>query len=673
MPDSGREPTQFEVELARTVKRLSGSLAVAPAVAVDHPSNEEIPPTLTIGLATYDDFDGAYFTVTSLLTHHREAMQRCEIVVLDNHPEGLESEPLQDLAREYSAPPVRYLPYTDVRSTAVRDVIFSHARTPWVMVVDSHVLLESGAVDALLAYIDANPDSPNLIQGPLVRANGTIAATQMDPGFGGAMYGIWGTDDRIKDPDCEPFEIPSHGLALFAMNTDHWPGLNQRFTGFGGEEGYVHEKVRQAGGVTLCLPKLRWHHRFARPKGIPYPMNFTDRVNNYIAGWTEIGWDVSEVHRAFSELLGDTAYAGIRAEVERRQHHPADATIVCIASDDDRVGPWRKVRAEADEQGLQVVRISASVDEFGDGWWNEILAQVATTAARRRWTSVTVIDERLGLPTALFYRIAELTRESPGEVIRGTLEGETVIEVIPESVAGSPAKLARTLEERSGARDIELDEYLLRKYVTPDLIAASWTINTVDEESDWIAVYGRWARAGMATTMHRLAALVDVVPELQHAFGWAVALKRAADVETPVIIARSDIYLSEDVGPVVVETLHELSESPWDLVSLSTPVASGASVNDPTRFTQREAQPDCSVVIVSQAGAEKLAAMLPDPTLEQFAEWQEWLGTWGDLTTWLAAQIAEGGLIALATRPAMAVTHESWKRELPARAGRMRR
>lgn len=673
MTDSGREPTQFEVELARTVKRLSGSLAVTPAVAVDHPSNEETPPTLTIGLATYDDFDGAYFTVTSLLTHHREAMTRCEIIVLDNHPEGLESEPLQDLAREYPAPPVRYLPYTDVRSTAVRDVIFSHARTPWVMVIDSHVLLEPGAVDALLDYIDANPDSPNLIQGPLVRANGVVAATQMDPGFGGAMFGIWGTDERIEDPDCEPFEIPSHGLALFAMNTQRWPGLNQRFTGFGGEEGYVHEKVRQAGGVTLCLPKLRWHHRFARPKGIPYPMNFTDRVNNYIAGWTEIGWDVSEVHRAFSQLLGDTAYASMRAEVERRQHHPADATILCVASDDDRVGPWRKVLAEADEQGLRVVRISASVEEFGDGWWGEILAQVAAAAARRRWTSVTVIDERLGLPVALFYRLAELTRESPGELIRGTIDGETVLEMIPESAAGSPAGLAQALEGRSGARDIVLDGYLLKKYVAPDLIAASWTINTVDEESDWLAAYGRWAKAGMATTMHRLAALVDVAPELQQAFGWAAALKLAAEVETPVIIARSDIYLSEDVGPVIAEALHELAEIPWDLVSLSTRAPSDEMVHDATRFTQTETQPDGAVVLVSQAGVEKLAALLPDPSLEHFSEWQEWLGTWGDVTTWLAAQVAEGDLVALATRPAMAVTHESWKRELPTHAGRMRR
>ena len=140
-----------------------------------------------------------------------------------------------------------------------------------------------------------------------------------------------------------------------------------------------------------------------------------------------------------------------------------------------------------------------------------------------------------------------------------------------------------------------------------------------------------------------------------------------------MIIARSDIYLSEDVGPVIAEALHELSETPWDLVSISTYAPVDDTVHDATRFTQPEAQPDSSVVIVSQVGVEKIASLLPDPTLEHFAEWQEWLSTWGDVTTWLAAQVSEGGLITLATRPAMAVTRESWKRELPAHAGRMRR
>ncbi len=687
MTESEREPSRLEVELARTVRRLSSSRVSTSIDTVEHPVNADHPPTLTIGLSTYDDFDGAYFTVTSLLTHHRTAMRRCEIVILDNHPEGPESQPLQALAREYSDPPVRYLPYADVRSTAVRDVIFGHARTPWVMVLDSHVLLEPGAVDALLAYIDAHPDSPDLIQGPLVRADGTVAATQMDPGFGGAMYGRWGTDERIEDPDCEPFEIPAHGLALFAMNAERWPGLNQRFTGFGGEEGYVHEKVRQAGGATLCLPALRWHHRFARPRGIPYPMDFSDRVNNYLAGWTEIGWDVSEVHRAFSALIGDHAYAEMRAEVERRLHHPADATIICVASDDDRVGPWRKVLAEADAQGIHVVRISASRTEHGDGWWEEILARVTETAARRRWTSVTVIDEGLGLPPALSYRILARSQGLTGGVIRGTRDGEAALVVVPETAAGSPRALAQVLARvtggdapdsdgtESGGADVEfeVEDHLLERHLDPALVGVGWTISGVDEQSDWLAVYARWAHAGLGSTMHRHPAIVDVPPELQEAYGWAEVLRLAAETDTPVIIGSADIHLSEDVGAVLSAAIREFDGTVWDLLSLSTESAADDAVEREVAFAHPCARPDSAVVVVSRSGIERLTAVLPDPGLEHLATWRQWLETWGDVSAWLAAQVADGALTAWATHPALAVRTASWKRERPAHAGRMRR
>ena len=37
------------------------------------------------------------------------------------------------------------------------------------------------------------------------------------------------------------------------------------FREFGGEEWYIHEKYRQAGAKCLCLPFLRWQHRFADP------------------------------------------------------------------------------------------------------------------------------------------------------------------------------------------------------------------------------------------------------------------------------------------------------------------------------------------------------------------------------------------------------------------------
>ena len=85
------------------------------------------------------------------------------------------------------------------------------------------------------------------------------------------MYSRWDTDEPDLGLDGPPFEIPMQGMGAFACRREAWPGFNPRFGGFGGEEGYIHEKFRQAGGRTLCLLFPRWAHRFGRPAGVPYP------------------------------------------------------------------------------------------------------------------------------------------------------------------------------------------------------------------------------------------------------------------------------------------------------------------------------------------------------------------------------------------------------------------
>lgn len=118
------------------------------------------------------------------------------------------------------------------------------------------------------------------------------------------MLGQWATDDRGRDPDAEPFEIPMQGLGVFAMKKDAWPGFNRHFKGFGGEEGYIHEKVRRRGGRTLCLPFLRWLHRFNRPQGVPYANVWADRIHNYVIGHRENGLDEEPIREHFATLIG---------------------------------------------------------------------------------------------------------------------------------------------------------------------------------------------------------------------------------------------------------------------------------------------------------------------------------------------------------------------------------
>jgi hypothetical protein len=105
------------------------------------------------------------------------------------------------------------------------------------------------------------------------------------------------------------------GLGVFSCRKDAWPGFNPRFRGFGGEEGYIHEKVRQAGGRCLCLPWLRWVHRFGRPAGVPYPLTVDDKFRNYLIGHAELGLDLEPVFEHFSEHLPADSIEAIAEEI----------------------------------------------------------------------------------------------------------------------------------------------------------------------------------------------------------------------------------------------------------------------------------------------------------------------------------------------------------------------
>jgi hypothetical protein len=170
----------------------------------------------------------------------------------------------------------------------------------------------------LIAYYDAHPDTSDLLQGPLLYDGLATISTHFQPGWSQGMYGTWGTDPRGEDINGEPFEIPMQGLGLFSCRRDAWPGFNPKFQGFGGEEGYIHEKFRQAGHQTLCLPFLRWVHRFGRPGGVPYQNIWEDRVLNYVIGRRELGLPIDDALAHFEEHLGKDVFAKVRRTVDIR-------------------------------------------------------------------------------------------------------------------------------------------------------------------------------------------------------------------------------------------------------------------------------------------------------------------------------------------------------------------
>ena len=130
------------------------------------------------------------------------------------------------------------------------------------------------------------------------------------------MFGVWDNNSLADDPDAAPFEIPMQGMGLFACRRADWPGFNRAFRGFGGEEGYIHEKFRRNGGRTLCLPFLRWVHRFNRPLGVPYRNTLEDRFWNYLVGHRELGLPTDELEQHFRELIGEPKGREIAARLK---------------------------------------------------------------------------------------------------------------------------------------------------------------------------------------------------------------------------------------------------------------------------------------------------------------------------------------------------------------------
>jgi hypothetical protein len=277
---------------------------------------------LTIGMPTYQDFDGVYFALQSLRLY--QDLEETELLVVDNYG----CEHTKRLVESWVKG--RYILATDTVGTApAKELVFREAQGEAVLCCDSHVQFGPGVIARLKAFYRDHPDSDDLLQGPLVYDDLESIATHFDPVWRGQMWGVWATDPRGSDPDGAPFEIPMQGMGAFSCRKRAWLGFNPRFRGFGGEEGYIHEKFRQAGRRTLCLPWLRWTHRFSRPSGVPYPLSVDDKFRNYILGHAELGLDPGPIFRHFSEFLSTESMAAIAAEALQITlvNHPAPLAV----------------------------------------------------------------------------------------------------------------------------------------------------------------------------------------------------------------------------------------------------------------------------------------------------------------------------------------------------------
>ena len=242
-------------------------------------------PKLTIGMASYKNFEEVWFTIQILRIFH--PMQDTEILVVDNFGD----DALQAFVQAIPNSLARYVRYTEGNGAcAAKQKVFEEAHGEWVLLMDSHVILPRGVVARFVEWVDAHRACMDLVQGPLLYDDLGTTADRMNPTWGSGMCGQWNTN--TIGPGADAFPIFMHGAGLMACRKDAWLGFNPAFRGFGGEEGYIHEKFRKAGRQVLCLPFLRWVHLFKKA-GAPYPLIYEDRIRNYVIGFKELGLDMS--------------------------------------------------------------------------------------------------------------------------------------------------------------------------------------------------------------------------------------------------------------------------------------------------------------------------------------------------------------------------------------------
>lgn len=263
---------------------------------------------LSIGMAVYDDLRGLKWTIQCLRDYPLPS--GTELVVVNNNPDSQLGQEIRNWIVNWVRPHTQlaYIDYGEIKGTApAKNKVFDIATGDIVCCIDAHVRIQVGGIESLLSYFASNPDTPNLVQGPLVYDDLKKIDTHFADGWRGGMWGMLAED--VRGHGSEPFEIPAQGMGLFACRKSAWLGFNPAFREFGGEEWYIHEKFRQAGAKCICIPQLLWWHDFTKGHGVAYPASGKAKIRNYIIGLTELGLPLDRARRHFVEGLNEDGSA----------------------------------------------------------------------------------------------------------------------------------------------------------------------------------------------------------------------------------------------------------------------------------------------------------------------------------------------------------------------------
>lgn len=255
----------------------------------------------TIGMPSYNNFTEVYFTIQALRMYHN--LVNCEIVIIDNYGDDC----LKEFCQKSGNNIVRYYRETEVTGVSyAKNKIFDHARGEYVLVIDSHILIQPGTLDHV-------PPNDDMIQGPLLCADNVSYLCEWKKVWRSKMWGIW--SEKVYELPKKPWEIWATGAGFFAVKKSSWLGFNDKFRGFGGESGYIQEKYRKAGRKVWCYPNMIWMHLFYNQgRKIPFPLNMRDRIRNYLIGFHELELDTVDIYKEFGLTYTESIDKGLKYE-----------------------------------------------------------------------------------------------------------------------------------------------------------------------------------------------------------------------------------------------------------------------------------------------------------------------------------------------------------------------
>lgn len=269
---------------------------------------------ISICMATRDD-PQVWMTANAILAAHPHL--HIQIVIVDNSRSEIvdgseKTNPYMDIRRMCAGDPrITHLRAVGGPSTSkYKNQAVKACAADVFILCDSHVVFYAGAIDAALKYFQDNPESRDLLTGPVFTWHGICGGTQQmlyaseateevpipadarvchGMVFRGNSFGVWVTDPRGLDLNQEPYEIQQQGTGALCMRKAAWTGYHPSHKGWGGDETYLMEMVRRHGGKVMCHPKFRWIHSWFKPVPNTYTPDITDIVRNNMVAAGALG------------------------------------------------------------------------------------------------------------------------------------------------------------------------------------------------------------------------------------------------------------------------------------------------------------------------------------------------------------------------------------------------